>query len=212
MVWAATAVAGIGAVAGIIGSKKAGDASKEATAAASEASDAQIAFAQKEYDDWKEIYGPVEQNLAKYYDELTPELRATQGLEAFEMERNRAIEGLNINLAQRGIATSGIAGQIGIETSLAGSQERARIRAEAPMSAAREKLGFLNAGMGIDPANTLNSALITDANNTNANSMQASRAAGSAYQGAAGGFVNLAEELGNAFVNRKPPQPTPQMQ
>ena len=200
MTFIAAAVVAGAAVVGAVSSSR---SSKRASKVAEDASEAEIAFAREQYDRWKEIYGPIEENLSNYYQQLTPELTATQGLQAFELERDSALEDVRATLDQRGIGTSGIAGQAELEIGIRSSEERARIRSEAPMKVAREKLGFLSAGLGIDPAGTLNSALSSQTAESGANSRAASRAAGEAVGAAVEPVADLAGQLADAFKNRE---------
>lgn len=176
MSWIATAVIGsavIGAGAGIISSGKAAGAARDA-------SEAEIAFARERYDDWKSTYGEIEDNLAEYYENLTPELLEVQGLEAFEQERDLALTNVRETLAQRGISTSGIAARAEIESELGGAEERARIRAEAPLRSAQERSRFLQIGLGQDPAGDVQSALSGAARSAEARATQSAGLAGQA--------------------------------
>jgi hypothetical protein len=99
------AIAGASVVSGVMSSNASDRASKRA--AGSDA--ASLAFEQQKYDDWKETYGGIEDNLSEYYNSLTPEYYAARGLEAFQKEQQRAFTTIKSSLAQRGIEDSGIA-------------------------------------------------------------------------------------------------------
>jgi len=196
MVWVATVITAGTAIYGAVSSR---NASKRASDVAQQSSEAELAFAREQYNQWQDIYGPIEDNLSKYYQALTPEQATTKGLQAFELERDNALKEVRATLDQRGIGTSGIAGQAELEMAISSSQERARIRAEAPMNTAREKLGFLSAGLGIDPAGTLQTTLSNRSAEAGANSRAASAAAGEAIGAAVEPVANLATEIANIF-------------
>ncbi len=154
--------------------------SKSASKAASKDSAAQLAFEQEKHDDWQETYGPIEDNLASYYDNLSPEYYEVQGLEAFEKERTIAFEDLERNLAQRGITSSGIAAKELTSESLDTAQTRASIRTQAPAMAAQDKLNFLQVGLGQNPDASMSQALADRTRSSEAAAREADRAAGEA--------------------------------
>ncbi len=151
--------AAIGLAGTYLKSRAAGKAARRAGNQAADADAAQLAFDQERYDEWQATYGPIEDSLAAYYDTLDPTLRTVQGLEQYEKEKDRAMKQMNENLAQRGIATSGIKAQGEMEFAVAGASDRARIRAEAPISVAKEKLSFLQVGLNQNPDAGMRSSL-----------------------------------------------------
>lgn len=183
----ATAIAG-SAVIGAVASNK---ASKRATKAASQASDEEMAFNQQKYDDWKEVYGPIQENLADYYSNVSPELYEAQGLEAFNKEFETAQARLEQSLAQRGIQDSGLSAQLESEGEIGAAQERARIRLEAPSAAAAEQSRFLQIGLGQDPSGQIANTLARRTNTTQSQASMAQQAAGQATG-------NAIAEIGNA--------------
>ena len=203
-----TIIGGIAAVGGagtaLYGAASASSAAGAATKGARRTAKAQLDFEKEKYQEWQDTYGGLEDNLAKYYDELTPTLRTMQGLESFEKEKNLALTDLRENLAQRGIATSGISAQLETEVALDSATARAKIRADAPMEVAREKLSFLQVGLGQDPSGGISDALAQNTRTANNLNIQTANAASGAIPNAIGATVNAAEHLYNAFK----PQPT----
>lgn len=183
----ATAIAG-SAVIGAVASNK---ASSRATKAASQAADAEMAFNQQKYDDWKEVYGPIQENLADYYSNVSPELYEAQGLEAFNKEFETAQARLEQSLAQRGIQDSGLSAQLESEGEIGAAQERARIRLEAPSAAAAEQSRFLQIGLGQDPSGQIANTLARRTSSTQSQASMAQQAAGQATG-------NAIAEIGNA--------------
>ena len=196
------AAAAIGVGGSYLMQRKASKAAGKAGDQAADADAAQLDFAKQQYEDWQATYGPVEDQLAKYYETLTPSFRITQGLEAHEKEMDRAKTNLRATLDQRGIGTSGIAGQVETEMAVSSAEERARIRAAAPMEVAKEKLGFLNTGLGQNPNLAMDNALSSQANRYAQNERIAGRNAGEAYNAFISSGTNLAQAGFNRWMNR----------
>lgn len=189
-----------------LSSRSASRSSDRATQAASDAEAARLAFEQEQWDEWQATYGPVQDQLANYYETLTPTFRVTQGLEAHEKEMNRSLKKIEESFAQRGISTSGIAAQTRTELSVASAEERARIRAQAPLEVAKEKLGFLQIGLGQNPQQGMRDAL-DDANIRAANTAQiaaqnAGIARGAFYDAATNAAQGVATYAWNRWMNR----------
>ena len=195
-VWAAGAVVGA-AVIGVAGSAysadKASGAANKASKRASDADAARLGFEREQYDEWQATYGPIEDSLAAYYNTLSPTIRATQGLEAFEKEKNIALTNMRENLAQRGIDMSGIAAEQELQIAVGSAEERARIRAEAPINVAKEKLGFLQVGLGQDPSEGMSGALTDAQRNAQRNELITARNAGQASGAVVDSFTDLAQ-------------------
>lgn len=201
MSWGATAIAGATLVTGYMASESAKNASDKA----SRSSKAQLAFERRQYEDWQETYGPIEQNLAEFYTGLTPDYYEAQGLQAFEREQERTLTSLKTTLAQRGIEDSGVALAIEKDMGFAGAEGRARIRAEAPYQVAEEQRNFLQVGLGLDPSSSYSQALAQKAETDRIASQQAAVAA---QQGTASAVSATGTALAS-YLNR-PTQPVAQ--
>jgi hypothetical protein len=199
----------VGAAGSFISSKKASKAAGKAGDQAAAADAARLDFEREQWDEWQSTYGPIEDSLAAYYEQLTPSYRATQGLEAHEKEMNRARKNLDENLAQRGIATSGIAGQVQTELAVSSANERARIRAAAPLEVAKEKLGFLQVGLGMNPQQGTRDALTDQSTNADRTARETARNAGVASGAMIGSFTDLAQAGFTAWMNRGNQNTTP---
>ena len=108
----------------------------------------QLEFNKQQYDDWQSIFGPVQQNLASYYKNLSPDTVASLGLQNLEHEYTRSAQLLDQALAIRGITNSGAteAGLTQLEqTRMLG---RAQVRNDASNIVAQQQANFLNIGMG----------------------------------------------------------------
>lgn len=147
--------AAIGAGSSVMSAKSASKASKKATSSADaaaqlqyEASSEQLAFSKQQYEDWQNIFGPIQDNLSSYYKNLSSDTVASLGIQNIEKEYARSTQLLDQALAKRGITNSGAteAGLTQLEqTRMLG---RAEVQTNAPMQAAQQKASFLSAGMG----------------------------------------------------------------
>lgn len=176
MTWGFVAVA----TATIGGAAIASRGASKTRKSAEKSSAAELAFAQEQYDDWQEIYGPMQENLASYFSGLTPEYYEAQGLEAFEQERAAQTLQLDELLAQRGIQDSGVAAALEQTASLDAVRTRAQIRTAAPAKAAEEKLRFLQVGLGQSPSSSLEQTLASQTSRSANLALQSEKAAGTA--------------------------------
>lgn len=170
------AIAGGSIFSGVLGSRSASKASRSASKSESRA----LAFEQEKYDDWKDTYGGVEDNLSEYYNSLTPEFYEARGLETFQKEHQNALEGVRETLAQRGIEDSGIAAATEISFAQEGAVQRSQIRASAPSLAAEEQRSFLQVGLGQNPGESYSRALADKASSAGVTARAESAAAGKA--------------------------------
>ena len=177
----AAAVVGVASVAGAAMSA---NASSKAAKSAAKSADNQLAFEQQRYEDWQNVFGPVQDNLSQYYQTITPAYYEAAGLEAFQKERDQQLEQLRTNLAQRGLNTSGVMAAVERSSAIDTAQTRANIRREAPAKAAEEQGRFLQIGMGLNPGNSYSAALgqVAQQQQQNANLQQ--QAAGQAMSSA----------------------------
>lgn len=201
MTWGMTAVAS----ATVISAGGAYLSAEEEGKRADKASKRAIEFEREKLAEWQETYGGLEDNLAAYYNQLTPEFYETQGLEAFQKEQQVAQERIKTSLAQRGIEDSGIALALEHQTAQEGAEARAAIRAEAPLKAAEEQRKFLQVGLGLAPGESYSQALSQQA-------QQAQRRADIAEQQAGQAIGQAVTTVGKAtadYLNQPQAQPQP---
>jgi hypothetical protein len=172
------------AVGGIVGGVLGSSASKSASSSASSAERAQLDFAKQQYEDWKNVYGPVQDNLSSYYSNLSPDYYETLGLENFELERNNAMDQMDTYLAQQGLVGSGIATQLKATADLTAASERAKIRRQAPQQVATDQMNFLSIGMNANPAPSVSSTLADQAAGARQRANAAASASGQAWNAA----------------------------
>tara|TARA_R110000851_G_scaffold158030_2_gene300920 strand:+ start:5860 stop:6480 length:621 start_codon:yes stop_codon:yes gene_type:complete len=178
MSWGLVAVAGATVLSGTMSSQS---ASKQAKVAG-KASDASMAFEQVRYDDWKAVYGPLQDNLSSYYQNVTPDYYAAVGLEAFEQQYQTGLQRLDESFTQRGIdPSSGIAASLEQQAELGAAETRAGIRREAPRQAAEDKSRFLQIGLGQNPASSVSNSLSQSAKLQQQQAGSAGQAAGQAW-------------------------------
>jgi len=175
MAWIAAGATVLGAIIGSSSSSSASDDAAESDAAA-------LAFEQQRYDDWQNIYGPIQENLAQYYTDLSPDQYEVEGLEAIETEKARTMKLIDENFAQRGISSSGLAksAQTGLEFET--MRQRADVRRSAPGAVADEKMRFLQVGLGQDPGDSMSRILGDRAADARARAETAARSSASATQ------------------------------
>ena len=183
MSWGAVIAGGTAIVGGVMSSKGASDAGD----AAAQAQADQLAFEQKRYDDWKAIYGPMEANLANYYNNLTPEHYEAIGLEAVTAEYDTVQQNMQQTLAQRGLTDSGVGIALEQEAGIAEAEAKAEVRRSSEAAVAQEQSGFLSVGMGSDPSASMSNVLSQRSQTAQAQSNAASQAAGQAW----GNTVNV---------------------
>ena len=138
----------------------------KASKRASNDSAAQLAFAQEQYDDWQAVYGPVQDNLAAYFSNISPEYYEAIGLEAIEGEYEVIRNDLYRSMMQRGITDSGVALSLEKDLAINEAEAKADVRRTAPSMAAEEQSRFLQIGMGTDPSSSVSQALSSRASNS----------------------------------------------
>jgi len=145
----------VGAAASAYSSKKAGDAAADAQDSADRQAADQLEMAQQEldfqkqqYDDWENIFGPIQDNLSSYYQNLSPDSYATRGLQGLQESYSVSKKSLEQSLAQRGISDSGVAAaamsNLEVQRMLGGAE----IKANAEDSVVSQQSSFLGLGLG----------------------------------------------------------------
>ena len=188
------AAVAIPAAAAVAGAAISSNASSKASKAAARSAGDQLEFEKAQYEDWQNIFGPIQDNLSNYYQSLTPDYYEAAGLEAFQKERDSQMAQLQESLAQRGLSTSGVSAAIERTNAIDTAQTRASIRREAPAKAAEEQSRFLQIGMGSNPANSYSTALGQVAQQQQQYAYQSQVASGQA-------MGNAVSTVGNALSN-----------
>lgn len=198
MSWGMVGAAAVGVVGGVMSSKS---ASKDAKTAA-KADAAALDFEKQRYQDWFDVYGPVQDNLAEFYGGLDSDYFEVSGLEALEQEKARAMQNIEDNFSQRGIGNSGLAAAAEMAQELDTAQSRAQVRRNAPLLAAEQKMNFLQVGLGQNPASSVSQALQNQAAGAQGRADASARAAGAATSAAVEGVGKAVSAVADYY--RKP--------
>lgn len=158
-----TGIAAFSAVAGIAGANSARKDAKNAQAAATAADKEALDFARKQYADWQGIFGPIQNNLSSYYQNLTPARIEAQGREAVELERADLMTRLDETFQQRGLGDTALEAATFADIERRTAQQKAEVRATAPEKVAQQQLGFLTLGYNQNPAGVVQQSLSNSA-------------------------------------------------
>jgi len=160
----AGAAAGIGqAVASSNASKRAAKSQAEALRSQEAAQEEQLDFQKSQYDDWQSVYGPVRENLASLYMDLTPETFAASGLAKLDQEYQQQFDDFERQFAQRGI-DSPTQDMLQGSMALQHSRDSANVRQQAPLQVAGVQQNFLNQNVTNPAASGVANALGNTAN------------------------------------------------
>lgn len=132
----------VGAAQGIKESNRANRFNKRAM----DLQEEQFELFKKQLDDFQAIYGPIEENLGAFYNTLTPDYFAAQGLQAFNQEFQQNQEEMREFFAANEIP-SGVQVDLEQEANLSAARERAQIKTDAPFKVAEAQQGFLSLGL-----------------------------------------------------------------
>jgi hypothetical protein len=157
-------VVGAALVYGDVQRKKAIKEKEKAEANAQASKDKADQHFEQQMADWENTYGGVEDNLAEYYNNLSPTSFAAEGLEAYQKEYQSAIAQYQETMAQRGLSGTGMESSTLAQSELAKAAQRASIRREAPKQVAEQKRSWLELGMQKDPTNRYGDYLVGDYN------------------------------------------------
>lgn len=204
----ATAIAGTAVLGAVTSAKAAKSASassaaqtavaSETAAAQNEASMAQLEFQKQQYADWENIFGPIQNNLSSYYQNLHPDTFASLGIQNIEKQYATSRQNLDVALAKRGIENSGatVAGLTQLES--ARMLGKAEAQTNAPMQVAQLQQGFLATGLGTQ-SNLQSGISNAYSNQMNVLGQQSSNAlnqAGNYAQQAAAGYAGIGSSIG----------------
>lgn len=136
-----------GVIGGAIGDTLSGASAKEIARLQAEIQREQLAFTQQRYQDWMDVYGPVEKNLGEFYNNLSAEDLTATRLNKSQTAFQATMENVKKNFAQRGLDPSTQEAILGL-AELNQAKNRANIRYETPLQLAETKQNFVNSGRG----------------------------------------------------------------
>jgi len=130
------------------GAERREEAANKAANRVNQLTDKQLEFQRKQYEEWKSIYGDLQENLNDYYSNMTTDKYITQSNQQIEQQFNLQQKRLQQTLAQRGIDNSGIeaAAQLAMSTKLA--EDKANVRMIADDYVNKQKMQFVGLGLG----------------------------------------------------------------
>lgn len=140
----AVAAAGVGAVGSIIAGNKQAKAIDKSTAIQRE----QLEFQQERYNDWKAVYGELQEDMGEYFKNLTGKDLSNREVEQLQLAGQKAQERIDQALAQRGIEGSGLQAQLLSQNTYGTEMAKAQSRATAEDRAMNAKANFLRIGLG----------------------------------------------------------------
>jgi len=184
-------IAAVTGATSLFGASKASSAAKSASKSQAAAEAAALEFQQQRYQDWQDTFGPIQDNLSLYYQNINPDYYEATGLANFQKERQQQLADLNTSLAQRGLTSSGLAATVKRENAIDTAEQRAQIRTNATQQAIADQSNFLQIGMGSNPASSYGSTLSQIAQNKAVTAQNAQAAAGTAVSGATSSLLNM---------------------
>ena len=187
-------VAAITGATSLFGSISSNKAASKATDASSAANAAALDFQKQQYQDWQDTFGPIQDNLSKYYQNISPDYFEATGLTNFMTERAAQIKQLDTTLAQRGLSNSGLAATMKRETAINTAEQRATIRTNASTQAAAAQSNFLQIGVSTNPSAALGNTL-------NQQASQAAQSAATAQQTSQQSTASTVGMLGKFGIN-----------
>ena len=148
-VWYGGAMA-VSAIGGIMSNRTARAGQRDmarALQAQAKAMQDNLAFQKEKYARWESVYGDIQTNLGKYYENLGPARLASFGLQEQQQAYEQNKVQLERNLAQRGLSNSALGAYTENQLDFANNRARAGIRANAPEQVRAQQMNFLGQGL-----------------------------------------------------------------
>lgn len=168
----------------VVGAVVSKNASDKAVKSAERSEQSSLDFDKEMYQDWKDTYGDIEDNLAEYYGGLSADYYEAMGLEAFQQEYETNMTQMKESLSQRGILDDKLSASLELQGQLSAAETKATIRRDSEMVVNQEKRNFLQIGLGQNPAGNVSQNLANQAaasrDRANASEVAAGQAVGNA--------------------------------
>lgn len=153
MTGAAVVVGGaLSAAASSRASSSAASSARYASDAQAQAAHEELMFAKEQQDRWDEVFGPTQDILAEYYNNLDPDDEAAKNVQNIQKGYQEYQQQLDTTLAQRGMGNSGLGAELTSQMSYQNEMQKAQERSLAPQRVAEQQAGFLGLGMGQAPS------------------------------------------------------------
>lgn len=130
------------------GAEQARNDASAASAASTAMTKEQLEFQKEQYEEWKAIYGPLQEDLGTYFKNLTGDSMAASQIEAIQAEYQKSQQQIDQQLAQRGIRGSGLEASLTSQNIFQTGIAKATARSQSDQMAAQQKMGFLGLGLG----------------------------------------------------------------
>lgn len=108
----------------------------------------ELEFQRDQYNEWKDIYGPLQEELGDYFKNLTGQTLAAKQIEQLQAGSQEAQQRIDQELAQRGMGGSGLEAAALTQNLFGTEMAKAGVRASADEMANQQKMGFLGLGLG----------------------------------------------------------------
>lgn len=136
-----------GAAVGLIGASMASDAAGDAADKAAGSQQAQLDFQMQQYNDWKDIYGPMQEDIADYWKNVNGREMVAQEVQQVQMAQQEANTRIKETMAQRGISGSGLEAGLTNQNIFNTEIQKAMIRNTADERKIAGQTGLLSLGL-----------------------------------------------------------------
>ena len=151
---------------GVVGSLMGGHAQNKADKRAMGIEQAQLDFERERYQDWKDVYGNLQEGIGAYYNNLTGATISAKEVEAYQQAGQASANKIKATLAQRGISGSGLEAELLSNNIINTEIKKAEAISTADQRAVERKQNFLSIGLG-EGNSIANSMADTSANIAN---------------------------------------------
>lgn len=151
------------------GAEALAEASIEAAQLSADISKEQLEFSKEQYEDWKAIYGPLQEDLGTYFKNISGDTISAKQISEIQRASQQSQQQTEQLLAQRGLSGSGLEAAALMQNQFSTSMAKASARANADQLAAQQKMGFL--GMGLGQGSNLSNQIANVAGNYASNQM-----------------------------------------
>ena len=207
-------VAVIGGVSAIGGAMIASSATEKASDAQTASNNKSLAlqqdqfeFEKQRYDDWKAVYGTLQEDLGTYYQNVTGASLSKFEIENLQLASQKAQDKISTTLAQRGMQGSGVEAQL-LGSNIYNTEiAKATVASTADQRAADLKQNFLSIGLG--SGNTIANSMAQTSSNMSQiythmgnNAITAGQQQASNIMGVANSLCNYAQQAYNNYNNQ----------
>ena len=136
------------AAVGLVGSYMSSNATKKANKSANAMAQKELDFQKQRYQDWKDVYGDLQEDIGAYYENLNGETLVGKELEYVQEASQASETKIHEALAQRGIDGAGLEGMLQAGNIINTEVKKAELKSSSEQRAMDLKTNFLNVGLG----------------------------------------------------------------